>query len=195
VETALELQLKVRDATSSPIFRTVRLLAPKADFLTIPFLTKALTDSCRTHRGKDFARRVAFHQIDYADWFIDPLLHDVVAGIRHGAMTGGIPDEIEPIMWDTLKRLAAQVRQGRLAEPQIGLLLAAYSGSTGIGWGGFSRSLEPPMVPNVAFVMGYRYRVLGSPDEARKFFRIVIDKAPADSPLRRWAEKAMNDQP
>jgi tetratricopeptide (TPR) repeat protein len=194
-ETALALQLKVRDATSSPIFRTVRLLAPKADFLTIPFVAKALTDSCRTRRGKDFARSVAFHQIDYADYFIDPVLHDVIAGIRHGAMTGGIPDDIEPIMWDSLKRLADQVRQGRLTEPQLGLFLAAYSGSVGFGWGGLSRSLDPQMVPNVAFVMGYRYQVLGSPDDARRFFRIVIDKAPADSPLRRWAEKAMNNKP
>ena len=47
------------------------------------------------------------------------------------------------------------------------------------------------MVPNVAFVMGYRYRFLGRPANAKSFFQVAIDKSPADSPVRRWAEKAM----
>jgi hypothetical protein len=76
---------------------------------------------------------------------------DHAFGIRHGAMTGGIPDDVGPIMWDSLERLVVEFRQERLTQAQLGLVLGAYSGITGpLGWGGLSRSPDPQMVPNVA---------------------------------------------
>ena len=57
-------------------------------------------------------------------------------------------------------------------------------------WRFLSRQLNTRMVPNVAFVMGYHDR-LGRPANAKSFFQVAIDKSPADSPVRRWAEKAM----
>ena len=57
MKTAMDSQLKrCADAPRCPIFRGFTSFARRTDLLTPSFLAKALTDCCRTARGKDFGR-------------------------------------------------------------------------------------------------------------------------------------------
>ena len=175
-----------------PGFRVGSRQRTRVDVLSNEFLIKALTDSCRTRRGKDFVRRLAFHQISFSDWFIEPVMHDVMGAIRHGAMTDGIPDDVEPIIWQGLQSIVQEFRKGKLSQAQLVQTLVTFVGYTNaFGWASLYPKLDAEMLPTMAFVMGYRYRTLNLPKGARMFYQIVIDRAPAGSPLRAHAAKSL----
>jgi tetratricopeptide (TPR) repeat protein len=182
---AFQLRLGFGDARS--MFGEL-LPAANLEFLTTPSLVRALNDCFQTRRGQDFLRRLAFYQVGYIDRVLEPLLHGVMSILRQSAMIEGIPDDVEPILWDALRECLEQFRTRRMGPIQFGEFVETYGGRTGwLGWKPLSLSLDPALIPPIAFVMGHRYLALKSPQEARMFFRVVLEKAPADSPLRRRA--------
>ena len=53
-------------------------------------------------------------------------------------------------------------------------------------------ALRPEVVPAFAFVIGNRHLTLKSFKEARMLFGVVVEKAPAGSPLKSRALKAID---
>jgi tetratricopeptide (TPR) repeat protein len=192
VSLAFQLQFKVRDATSARAFEAIRAIAPRAEFLKFSSLAKTLTDSCRSTRGKDFLKRLAYHEITFDDYFIEPVMLDVMALIRHTAITAGIPDEVEKIIWIGMRAFSDEVRDDRFDRDHLADILWTYAGSID-SWRGVSSALRGDLVPTMAFVMGHRYLAMNAPERARSFFKIVVDKAPADSPISKLAAKALEE--
>jgi tetratricopeptide (TPR) repeat protein len=167
-------------------------LASNLDFLSTPFLVKAVNVCYQTPRGKNFIERLAFHQISYKGRLVEAFLHAVVALVRHSAITEGIPEEVEPAVWELMVATLDDFEKKKLNVAHLAQFIATYTGVTGrLGWAGLSPALRPNTIPGVAFIMGHRYRVLKRREDARMFFQIVIEKAPVHSPLKKWASKAI----
>jgi hypothetical protein len=192
ISLAFQLQFKVRDATSSTPFKGFKLVAPSLDFLSNRELAKTLTDSCRSPRGKDFVNRLAYHQITFDDYFIEPVMHDVMALIRRTAMTEGISDEVEKIIWSGMRGLSDDVRDDRFDRDCLLDILFTYGGAAG-AWNKVHSALRADLVPTMAFVMGHRYLAIHSPARAKAFFETVRDTAPAGSPLVGLAKQSLEE--
>jgi tetratricopeptide (TPR) repeat protein len=170
----------------------LNFLSRNLDFISTPFLVKAVSASYQTRRGRSFVHRMAFDQVSYTGRVVEAFLHAVLSVVRHSAMTDGIPDDVEPALWESMLATLDDFEKKKLNEAHFAQFVATYSGVTNLfGWAGLRPALRPEILPAIAFMMGHRYRTLKDPKDARMFFELVLEKAPVDSPLRRWSSKVI----
>ena len=79
------------------------ILGLNLDFVSTQSALTALNDGFQTRRGRSFLQRLAFDQVGYKDRLAEAILHAFVSLIHHTAMADGIPDDVEPEIWDALR--------------------------------------------------------------------------------------------
>src|SRR5262249_10660562 len=80
-------------------------LLSKAEFVTPPFVAKAMNAAFRTQRGREFLQRLAFGQVNHHDQTAEAFLISVLAVVRQASMPEGIPDDVEPLIWESMRTI------------------------------------------------------------------------------------------
>ncbi len=148
----------------------------------------------RSPRGRDYARRIAFRSLSFAETVRVPILLFWTELLHQGTMPGPLTAEQDALLWQVSGDLFATYMAGKFATPQVVSLGLTWKGTTNfLGWGGLAPALAPNLRGPLAYVMGQRYlRILNKRNEAEMFFRIALKDAPADSALRRLSQTELD---
>ena len=159
------------------------------DFLSDDSIIGAFNHPLPTRRQREFVQSVAFLQTP-PERLGDAFLHFCMAQVRQSAMTEGVPDDIEPLIWEYLKVVLDDAWAKRPDFTAFIPIAGAWAGLVApTGWESLMPILRPELIPAAALMHGYRYLKLQRPKDARMFFQLVLEKAPEGSPLRPYASK------
>jgi tetratricopeptide (TPR) repeat protein len=154
-----------------------------------------LREMWRSPRGREWASRIAFRQMSFADQVRIPAVLLVVEMFRQRAFTGAsTTPEQDEVAWNLVNQGFSRYMSGELGDPQAVSLAMTWKGVTAfVGWDALAPSLRPEFRGPAAYVFGQRYlRHLNQREQAARFFRTALDDAPADSVLRRLAQEELD---
>jgi WD40 repeat protein/serine/threonine protein kinase len=153
-----------------------------------PDIIFCLREMWRTPRGRDYARKIAFRQLTYADYFGSQIVLAPAAFMRRGAFPEKISPEDEEILWKTANDLYNTYQAGKINEGHAFQIYLAWMGHANqLGWGGIAPLLPQELRAELAYLGGHRYRNRKSPAEAAMFFQTALRDAPPNSTLQRLA--------
>jgi WD40 repeat protein/tetratricopeptide (TPR) repeat protein len=155
----------------------------------VPLPPTLLRDMLRSPRARECVRQIAFRTIGYGDSLRAPRVMMASALIRGSLFVDECSEEQDELIWKLVNDLLAAHMNGQITDRQLGDLALAWKGASGtLGWKAVEKSLGPSICGPCAYVLGFRYRQLGRPQEARQFFTIARETAATRSVLRRLAE-------
>jgi tetratricopeptide (TPR) repeat protein/predicted Ser/Thr protein kinase len=143
-------------------------------------------DMWRTPRGKDVARRLAFRDLSYLDYYRQPVALMLTEGMHQVALPGDLPAEQEQLLWDLANALLDATMSGKLGTVEMTTLAMTVKGVP-LGWPAVRDKLAPPVRGPLAYVFGRLYLRKDRPKEAEAYFRTACDCADPASPLYRLA--------
>jgi tRNA A-37 threonylcarbamoyl transferase component Bud32 len=149
-----------------------------------------LREMWRTPRGREYARKIVFHELSYVRSLSIQVLLSVAEGIHQGAFPGPLSTEHDQLIWKLVEDIYASHCAGRLKETDLFPMLPTWTGTTGgYGWAKVASTLksQPDIRGMLAYVYGHRYRRLNRPAQATTFFRAALADAPPGSTLARLA--------
>jgi len=165
------------------IVREIERLAPRT----------LLRDMWLTPRGRACARHLAFLDVTFAESQRIPNLASNAESIRQFVFPGELSADQDQVLWQLVSEQHTAYTSEKLSAIQMGALLLTWKGTTGpLGWQGVAPNLNAAFRGPLAYVYGRRYQQLKKPKEAEMFFRTALKDAPADSPLRRLAQDALD---
>ncbi len=143
----------------------------------------------RTPRGREWARRIAFRDLGYADYVRVPIFLCAAEYAHQAALPGKLSPEQDELIWKWVQDSHAAFLAGQIKPNHLLALGSVWKGLNipGFGWTQVARALPPAWRGPTAYLFGHRYLRLGKPKEAAAFFRTARDDAPANSALRRLA--------
>jgi WD40 repeat protein/tRNA A-37 threonylcarbamoyl transferase component Bud32 len=162
------------------------------------WLASVMRNAWRNPRGRDYARRIAFHDLSYLDSYGIQFALFVAEAFRQGALSGPPSAEQESLIWGVSESVYRAYTQGEFNDAQGFLGLNAWTGATGFtGWGGLSASLQrrPDLRGPLAYLYGQRYLRLHKRDDARTLFQAALKDTHPDTPLYRLARQALDQTP
>jgi tetratricopeptide (TPR) repeat protein len=153
-------------------------------------VASVLRDAFRSPRGEDYAWKIVFREIPFAECVRVPPMLIAYQWLRQGALPEKIADEQEAVVWKLVgDGYTAIVETGALDESQLLQLGLTWKGVTSfVGWAGVGPTLDPKLRGPLAYVLGYRYLRLGRPADAAMFFRTALEDAPQHASLGRLAQ-------
>ena len=152
-----------------------------------------LRDLCRTAKGREAARRIAFQDLSYAEYLRLPALMMAAEAIHQQVFPGPLNADLEGVLWDVAEKLHTVHVTSKLNTAQIFQLGLTWKGTTNfLGWSGVAPSLEPSLRGPLAFVFGHRYLRLNQTKEAANFFRTAVQDSQPPSALRRLAQQELD---
>jgi tetratricopeptide (TPR) repeat protein len=162
--------------------------------LPVKAVASVLRGTFRNPLGRQYARKIAFREMPFAECVRIPPMLVAYELVRQGAFPEGPTPEQEHLCWEAIEEgfQAASV-DNKLGGSQFVQLGFTWKGMTGfVGWSGVAPSLPPSLRGKVAYVMGHRYRRLGRPDDATRFFQTAVSDAPPKSPLKVLAQAELD---
>ena len=156
----------------------------------------AISRLWRSSRGRDYARRIAFHEVPYAEYIgLTPRLLATEI-LFHGAYGGTPTAAQDEFVWGLVKDGHEMYARGELSQAQLVSLGLFWSltGSAGT-WPLLSNTLPNSLRAPVAYVMGQRFAQRGNLADAAKMFRQALTLAPTESPLRDLVQAALERLP
>jgi len=177
-------------AGDSPMFVMVgeisgSLVQPKT-------LTPVLRNSFRSSRGREYARKIIFREITFAECIRVPPMLILCEYLRQGAMSGKLTDEQDALLWLLSDRaFTAWIETGAIDAQRILRLGLAWKGMT-VAWNWVASGLDPELRGPTAYVMGHRYMRLKRPDDAAVFFQTAVHDAPRGSSLQSLAQAELD---
>ena len=172
-----------------------RLMGASANRLGLSVISKefvaaVVRDAFRTPRGREYARKILFHELPLTEHVAAPFELLVNEGLVQGAFPQDPSPEQAEIAWQAACEVYQGVaRTGKIENSQLLQLVLAWKGVTNLfGWAGVAPSLEPGFRGKLAYIMGHRYLKLGKSDDAKALFRTAVADAPKGSPLARLAQ-------
>jgi tetratricopeptide (TPR) repeat protein len=142
----------------------------------------------RGPRGRDLARRLAFHDLTFAENYQLPLLLLGAETIHQMALPGPLSPGQEALIWDVMQRWRAGTAAGKFRLEQSISLAVTWKGATTFLWRGLRAQMEPELRGPFAYLFGKRYQRLGRAAEAGQFFRDALADAAPGSPLERLVQ-------
>jgi hypothetical protein len=165
---------------------------------------------CRSPRGHDFARRLAFLGSTPREFLREAMVVWVAETLREGAFPGAaLGPAQEALLWRTAEDAHAVYFTGRLRLEDLTAQLLpllrlwmpdypafkAYNLLGAPRWQDLARKLDPRLRGPVAYLFGHRFLLLRKPGDARAMFRHAVAEAPAGSELRRLAQAELDRLP
>jgi hypothetical protein len=142
----------------------------------------------RSQRGQDWARKLAFRDVSFADHIRAPMFLYGMEMLHQAALPPGpLTREQDELLWQLVQDvyqayLARQLTEKHLV--MVGLVAEGIPHLPGLGWKELSASLVPPLQGSVAYLFGQRYLRLNKREEAAGFFRDALSVAPPKGSLR-----------
>jgi hypothetical protein len=148
-----------------------------------------------TPEGRELAWRLACHDLSFVDEARLPSQLMITELARIELFPDEFTAEQRQLIEETAERGFEAVRRGKINLVQLPLLATAYKhGNIGpLGWG-----LAGPMLPSdlrgpVAYLLAQRFRRLSRPSsEVRQLLKSALNDAPADSLLKRLAQRDLD---
>jgi hypothetical protein len=143
-------------------------------------------------RGREFARRMAFLDIEPVDYLRTPSILVLYEKLRRDLFAGQPTTEEDDAIWLVVTRLAQMHFDGKLNKSQVLQLALTWKGTTGVlGWAGVAPTLPPEIRSSVAYVMGMRYLKLSKPDDARRMFDTAREGSQDGAAVHSLAEQEL----
>jgi hypothetical protein len=160
----------------------------------IHFPPGVLREMWRTPRGRDYAAKIGFQSISFADIIAASPCLLLTELVRQGAWQGPYGADDEELFWGLTQDLFRSFAAAELGNAQLVALGLTWKGSSGfLGWGGLAPKLAPERRGRMAYIFGQRYaRALHKPDEAAAFFRTALADAGPNDRLRRLAQTELD---
>jgi hypothetical protein len=160
----------------------------------VRFPPSALREMWRTPRGREYARKIAFRDLNFAEHVRAPWLLIGAEIVRQEAFAGDLSAEQDELVWQTAGAGFALYAGGKISTSQAAELgLAWKKGITGfLGWASVAPTLPPEVRGPLAYLFGCRLLRLNKPREAEEMFRSALADAPKDAPLRRLAQAELD---
>jgi predicted Ser/Thr protein kinase/tetratricopeptide (TPR) repeat protein len=140
----------------------------------------------RTPRGREIARRMAWREASFGEFFRLPVFLLVTEMFRQGAFAGPVRAEEDELVWDMVRNLYTDFIAGKVQLDHVSSVLAVWKGAS-LFWEGVAPRLSPSVRGPLAYVLGHRYRRRNQPRDAETFFRAARADAAADSVLHKLA--------
>jgi tRNA A-37 threonylcarbamoyl transferase component Bud32/tetratricopeptide (TPR) repeat protein len=161
--------------------------------IPVPVLAAVLRETWRGPRGRDWTRRMAFHDISYLDYQGIQAPLTMTEAVRQGAFGGKPSAEEDALAWGVCQDIYRDVTTGEIRESQLFQGCLAWTGTAGfLGWGGLAPTLPPRIRGPLAYVLGHRFLGMGKRDDAVAAFRTAVADGPPDSPLCRLAQAQLD---
>lgn len=173
------------------------LIRKGGDF-DLGWLASVMRNSWRNPRGREYARRIAFQDLSYMDYYGIQFALFIAEAFREGALSGPASAEQEALIWEVSESVYRAYTRGEFNDAQAFLGLTAWLGTTGFtGWGGLSASLQgrPQLRGPLAYLYGQRYLRLKKTAEARMLFQTALKDARPGTALYRLAQRALEQAP
>jgi hypothetical protein len=160
----------------------------------VPLPPTLLFDVLHSERARECARQLAFRTISYENYLRAPRVMMGSSLLRQCLFAEKCSRDQDELSWNLVNDLLRSHMNGRLTARQLGDLALAWKGASGaLGWKAVETSLDASIRGPCAYMLGFRYRQLNKPEEARQFFHIALTAA-ADVPmLRPLAETELKD--
>jgi WD40 repeat protein/tetratricopeptide (TPR) repeat protein len=160
----------------------------------LPLSPSVLRQMWLTPRARDWARRLAYRDLSFAEFFRGPVVLAGVEMVRQGARLEQPTADQDQVLWDLVEHsmaLYVDQRLGLTQVAQLGVVWQSHAGA--IVWPVTARGLDPTLRGLAAYMLGHRYeQALKRPEEAIAFFRTARDDAAPDSRLRRLAQAELD---
>jgi tetratricopeptide (TPR) repeat protein len=147
-----------------------------------------------TPRGRDCARRIAFHEIAYPEYMTLPLLLAGSEVLLTEAFDGQpTPAEAE-LVWKLCQdglQLLADERLDWVKDSSAMFITWNGLSSGGLSWSALAPKLPGEVRGPAAFVLGRRYVRLGRPAEAQSFFQTALQESNVGSAVHRFAQDGL----
>jgi len=169
--------------------------SPLGDYFLSPrTIASVFRGAFRGPRGREYARKIVFRQMSFAECVRTPMLLIAAEAIRQTGMAGQVTDEQDAIIWAVVEDgYSAVFEKGTLSKAQLLQLGFTWKGITNfVGWAGVESGLDPQLRGPVAYVTGHRYLRLARPEGARMFFRTAKADAPDGSTLKALAQTELD---
>src|SRR5262249_41028181 len=107
------------------------------------WLASVMRETWRNTRGRDYARRIAFHDLSVMDSYGLQFALFVAEAFRQGTLAARPSAEQEALIWEVSEGVYRSYTRNEFSDAQAFLGLTAWTGTTGfLGWGGLRTSLE-----------------------------------------------------
>jgi serine/threonine protein kinase len=145
-------------------------------------------------RGREFAEKIAFRTVSFAEIVRTTPLLLVAEVIREQAFDNELSPDQEAVVWDMLREAFALYSSGKLGKKQaVQIGMTWKSGVTGfIGWDSVAPGLPPAMRGPLAYILAHRFVHLKMDEKAAAFLQKAADDSPKDSRLRRLARAELD---
>jgi len=121
-------------------------------------------------RGREYARKIVFREVPFAECIRVPPLLVAMELIQQGAFSSGYNNDQEELVWQLAGDCYTSYGSGQFSKPQMLQLLLTWKGVTNfLGWGGLAPQLAPQLRGPLAYVMAHRYIQLQRHDDAKMF--------------------------
>lgn len=167
--------LIVGTGTVEQLFRTVGRKAFPPDFMR-----QTVGVGYRSAHGRDLTRRMAFRQIPFSDFYVQPMRLLFYHGIQTGALTGAVPGEraadSEAILWRDCQRLIDTYNEDKFDEKLFEDILQVWRGKVdpADAWARAAGTFDRQLRIGTAYVLGRRMLELQQPEYAIPFFEEVL---------------------
>jgi tRNA A-37 threonylcarbamoyl transferase component Bud32 len=162
-------------------------------------MSAVLRETWRTPRGRDWARRLAFRQLSYAEYLQVPFFLVGAEFVHQGALPAKLSPQQDALVWKLVHDCHAAYVSGSISRRHVLSLGTVWEGFSlpgfGFGWKEVDNSVlkkQPQIRGPLAYVFGHRSLRLNRPRDAVTFFVTARDTAPAGSPLHRLAQDELD---
>jgi serine/threonine protein kinase len=172
-------------AARSPVQVPIYSLA-KSGLFPLGDVTVALRSMWNAGRGRDYARKIAFHRLPLRDCLRAQMMLTVFAIMRLSAFGGSMSADEDATIWQLLQGLYDAWAAGKIQEESYFRLVVTWLGVTNqFGWDGvaakFPRELRGPL----EYSMARRYAALGARARCKAFLQAALRDAGANQTLER----------
>ncbi len=158
--------------------------------------TKEYRKMWLTPRGRDWARRIAFRDLSFADYVQVPVLLTMHQGLRDLTFAAEPTAEQDELLWTFCRDLHAAYSRGEVGMAEILQLVLTWKGTTNaLGWAGVAPKLAKPLRAQAAYFAGIRYQRLKRPQESDQFLKTAHTDAEPTSDIARLVGGAIKDAP
>jgi serine/threonine protein kinase/WD40 repeat protein/tetratricopeptide (TPR) repeat protein len=173
--------------------RQIRQAEMQQYLKAIPFSPAAIRTAWQTPRGRDYARKAAFHQLNMREVVRIPPFLLAAAAMRVDAFGDKMTDAEEALAWKLVEDTYELYATGKISKTKFLQLALTWKGTTNfLGWGSVGPTLPPAMRGPLAYALGHRFLRLERPKDAEMFFRTALNDAPANSPLKSLAQAQLD---
>jgi serine/threonine protein kinase len=158
-----------------------------------------LREVWRAPRGREWARRFAYRDLSYAEYFRTPFVLVAAEVLHQRALPGPLRDEQERLLWTLCQDLDSAFKNGILKERHLFSLGAAWKGVNfaGMGWKDVDKAVlqaQPHLRGPLAYVLGHKslqHRHKRRAD-AVTYFKIAFETGKGNTELRRLAQTELD---